>query len=331
MHVRHLDDEQLHKLLAVAGLAREQIAQITPLSGGTFNTVYRIALDDGSGAILKISPEPSVPILRYEQRIMQTEAFFCGMAQRCTAPVPTVLHAGFGQDVIDGDFLLLTQCPGDPWPALDQKLDDVTRSGLRHQLGQLVASLHKLTGTGFGYPTEAVGPLTSSWRRAFLGMIDAVLADAQRFAVALPRPADEIASVVTASSPVLDQVSTPVLVHFDLWDGNILLDLTGTEPRIGGVIDAERAFWGDPLADLVSLALLGDISTDSAFIAGYRAAGGHLNLDEPAAQRLAMYRCYLYLIMLVEAEPRGYTSAQRRWLADHVVPPLLAELRTLSG
>jgi aminoglycoside phosphotransferase (APT) family kinase protein len=328
---RHLGAEQLNKLLAVAGVEQERVAQITPLSGGTFNAVYRITLGGGGGAVLKVAPEPSVPILRYEQRIMQTEALFCGMAQRCAAPVPAVLHAGFDSGIIDGDFLLLTECPGDPWPAVEPKLDDGTRSALRSQLGQMVASLHRLTGTSFGYPTGAVGPLRSSWREAFLAMIHAVLADAGRFAAVLPRPADEIASLITANSPVLDQVSTPVLVHFDLWDGNILLDLTGAQPRIGGLIDAERAFWGDPLADLVSLALLGDISTDAAFLAGYRSGGGQLDLDESAARRLAMYRCYLYLIMLVEAQPRGYTSAQRKWLADRVVTALLAELRTLSG
>jgi aminoglycoside phosphotransferase (APT) family kinase protein len=330
-HARELRSEQVLELLAAAGIGADRVVQVAALSGGTYNTAYRIRLADGTGAVLKVSPEPSAPILRYEQRIMRTEALFCEMAQRCAAPVPAVLHAGFDTGIIEGDFILLAECPGDPWPDVDARIGASTRSGLRYQLGQMVASLHTLTGAGFGYPTQAVAPLTSSWRRAFLAMVDAVLADARRFAATLPRPADEIASTFEANSDALDQVPTPVLVHFDLWDGNILLDLADGEPRIGGLIDAERAFWGDPLADLVSLALLGDIATDAAFLAGYRAAGGRLVLDEPAARRLAMYRCYLYLIMLVEAEPRGYGDAARGWLAQRVVPQLLAELSTLSS
>ncbi len=331
VHSRRLDGEQLLKLVAAAGIGRDRILEIAPLDGGTYNTAYRIRCTDGSRAVMKVSPDPSAPTLRYEQRIMRTEALFCELAQRCDAPVPTVLHAGFDEGIIEGDYLLLSECPGEPWPSVARQIDQRANVDLRNQLGRMVASLHTLTGTGFGYPTGAIAPLSSSWREAFLAMVGALLADARRFAVELPRPADEFARAVAAASSVLDQVSTPVLVHFDLWDGNILLDLTGREPRIGGLIDAERAFWGDPIADLVSLALLGDIASDASFLAGYRAAGGQLVLDESATLRLAMYRCYLYLIMLVEAEPRGYTGAQRAWLAQRVVPALLAEFRALSG
>ena len=57
-----------------------------------------------------------------------------------------------------------------------------------------------------------------------------------------------------------------MLVHFDLWDGNILVESDPAGHRIGALIDAERAFWGDPLAEFVSLALFGDIERDTAFL-----------------------------------------------------------------
>ena len=76
--------------------------------------------------------------------------------------------------------------------------------------------------------------------------------------------------------------------------------------RIGALIDAERAFWGDPLAEFVSLALYGDIERDTAFLAGYRGAGGAVTFDIAARQRLSLYRTYLNLIMWVEAVPRGF-------------------------
>ena len=73
------------------------------------------------------------------------------------------------------------------------------------------------------------------------------------------------AAVLRAAAPALDEVTVPALVHFDLWPGNILVDRPADGPaRIGGLIDGERMFWGDPLADLVSLALLDDIRRDEA-------------------------------------------------------------------
>jgi len=313
-------------MLAEAGIAREQVAGVTPLEGGTFNDVSRVTLADGRQLILKVPPAPDVAGLTYERGILQTEALF----YRLAAPnrlVPAVVHAGFGSDSGAGDFLLMTELPGQPWPAAADRIGDKERGRLRGELGRVVAALHSMTGSGFGYPAQ---PLAATWRAAFRGMLDVVLADAERYRATLPRPAGEIRQLAARHESVLDEVTTPVLVHFDLWDGNILIDLDGGTPRIGGLIDAERAFWGDPLADFVSLALLEDIRRDEAFLAGYRAAGGPVTLDHSSPVRLALYRSYLYLIMLIEAVPRGYDGPRREQFARRVASALTAELELLG-
>jgi len=98
-------------------------------------------------------------------------------------------------------------------------------------------------------------------------------------------------------------VTTPVLVHFDLWQGNVFVD--PAESRVVGIIDPERAFWGDPVADFVSLALFGDIEDEPDFLAGY----GGVAFTPAMRYRFRLYRVYLYLIMIVEGAPRGYASA----------------------
>jgi aminoglycoside phosphotransferase (APT) family kinase protein len=218
----------------------------------------------------------------------------------------------------------MTELPGQPWPAVAGQIGD--RHRLRRELGGIVAGLHAMTGSEFGYPAW---PLTASWRTAFSSMLDTILAEADQYGVTLPLPTSEIRRRAARHESVLDDVTTPVLVHFDLWDGNILIDLANGTPRIGGLIDAERAFWGDPLADFVSLALLGDIRQDEAFLAGYHEAGGPARLDASSPVRLALYRSYLYLIMLVEAVPRGYGAPHREWLERRVAPVLAAELDLL--
>jgi aminoglycoside phosphotransferase (APT) family kinase protein len=231
---------------------------------------------------------------------------------------------------VDGDYLLMSELPGSPWHGLGP-LGPHDRQRLRYQLGTLVAELHTVTGSAFGYPEEPVAPLNPSWRAAFLAMVSAVLDDAERFSVGLPRPTAWIRDAVRATSAALDDVRTPVLVHFDLWDGNILLDVTSGSAEIGGLIDAERAFWGDPAADFVSLALFGDIERDAAFLAGYRAGGGQVEFGEPLRRRLRLYRIYLYLIMVVEATPRGYAGPEHDRMHRRVTGLLRAELDALDG
>lgn len=308
-------------VLEVAGVAPGTVASWTRLGNATFNTAYRIRLTSGAGLVVKVAPEPGAPAMTYEHDLLRAEAMFY-RAAAAAAPVPRVVAADFSRRALGGDFLVLSELPGESWHDRPPHAGD----RLRHQLGGIVARVHRCAGSGFGYPR---GELSGSWRAAFLAMVESVLGDAERFGVALPRPAGRFRDVLAEHAGALDQVTTPVLVHFDLWPGNILV----RPGRITGIIDAERAFWGDPLADMASLALFGDI--DEAFRTGYRAAGGVVPVGDSATSRLAMYRCYLYLIMLVEMVPRGHVGREHRAMTTlvgrHLVRALAAlERRTTS-
>lgn len=96
-------------------------------------------------------------------------------------------------------------------------------------------------------------------------------------------------------------------------------------------MDGERAFWGDPLAEMVSLSLLGDVANEPDLLRGYREAGGVFELNARTRARLALYRTYLYLIMLVEGVPRGYSGPEHERRSAQVGEELIAALDTLTG
>jgi aminoglycoside phosphotransferase (APT) family kinase protein len=217
---RHLDDAELADVLAASGISPGLLAERVELGEASYNTAYRLRLTDGSGLVLKIAPDPSMPGLSYERDLMRTETLFYRTA--VSLPVPQVVHADFSRELIDSDFLLMTELPGANWYGLRSSLADSDRDRLRRDLG------------------------------------------------------------------------------------NILLH----EGRITGIVDGERAFWGDPLAEMVSLALFASIEDDPAFLDGY----GGIDFTDSARRRLALYRTYLYLIMLVEGAPRGYSGPDREAL-----------------
>lgn len=172
-----------------------------------------------------------------------------------------------------------------------------------------------------------MGPPAPTWRAAFTTMTDAVLADADTYGARLPRPADRIRPLLAAAAPVLDDVTRPALVHFDLWQGNLLVDGEPGARTIGGIIDGERMFWGDPVAEFVSLALLGNLEEDKDFLAGYEEGSGRpMVFDASVRLRLALYRCYLYLIMLVETVPRRVPQEQLDRVWTEVGPHLVSAL-----
>ncbi|MFE9450917.1 phosphotransferase family protein [Streptomyces sp. NPDC006739] len=310
--------ERARQVLEKAGIPPARLAGVRPLGGGTYNTVEELRFTDGRRYVLKVAP--TAPGMRYEARLLAGEAEFSRVAAEAGVPAPRSVAL---DDSAEVRHLLQTACPGEPW---DDSLTDTERASLRAELGRHVARLHRMSGPGYGYPSGALGPLAPDWRTAFAAMTEAVLDDARRFGARLPRPVDAVARTVRAAYGVLDEVTVPRPVHFDLWPGNILVERAPGGLRIGGLIDGERMFWGDPLADLVSLALLDDIEKDGDFLTGYREAGGHVGFTPSERLRLALYRCYLYLIMVIETVPRAVGEDHVRWVEDVVAPELTAAL-----
>jgi aminoglycoside phosphotransferase (APT) family kinase protein len=323
-HRRFLTVDKLQRLLGRAGVG-SPLTGHELLAGGTFNSVYRLGFDDRPGLILKLSPDPSGAIMTYERGIVAAEAqFYATAGERAGLPVPEVIALlELGSELGGGEALLVTELAGVPWSGSGHP----ARGPLRAELGRLVAAMHQVTGTAFGYPSESTGPLTNTWATAFAAMMDAVLDDARRYGAELPVDPQRVRQALVDGASDLAAVREPVLVHFDLWDGNVLIDLTD-RPRISGIIDGERAMWGDPVMDFASLALLREIRDDADFIQGYQESGAVLALDPSARRRLLLYRVYLGLIMTVEPIPRGYRQSERE-LGAVVNQHLVADLAEL--
>ena len=263
------------------------LASHVELTEGMFNTAYRLTAADGRETVLKVAPPPDVPLLTYERDLMRTEALAFELMAAHGLPVPEVL-------LHEDGLLLMTALKGEPWSSARARLTDAEHGALRRELGAIVRELHAIRGDVFGY---VQGPNGATWRAAFTKMVDAGLADAERFGVELP----DVRAAVAARAHLLDEVTEPVLVHFDLWEANIFL----ADGHVEGIIDPERALFGDPLAEIATVALFADLDDD--FKAGYGVAG----FTEAEETRIALYRAYLCLVMIVEGVPRGYAGEER--------------------
>ena len=321
---RRLTSDDVATLVQASFGPHAEVADAAPLTGGGFAAVWRVRLADGRDTVLKVGPTSDARLLSYETGLIAAEAAYFHLVHDAgAAPVPEVLHHG-------EDWVFTGYLDGTALPALPDTADS---AGARHDAGAAVARIHRLTGDRYGYPGDRTHGAT--WRQAFTTVVDDLLADAAAWDVTLPVPADHVRDAVDRHAPVLDLVERPALLHFDLWDGNLLaaIDADGAT-RLTGLVDGERHLYGDVLLDLVSPCLLRRIEDEPEhpFLRGYvTETGVPFVVDATVRRRLTLYRLPLYLIMLIEIPSRGmagtYGDARRARLG----PLLESEVAVLDG
>lgn len=293
------------------------------LSGGMFATTYRVTLADGTRVVAKTAPTDTRRLLTHEHDLLRSEAEVYALAAGDPdLLMPRLLLTDFTRELLPTDVVVAAHLDGTPVLDLpDGELTEVDGTPvprgewpewLDHQLGALMARLHRISNDEFGYLNRDSGLRAASWADAFTLMVEAMLADAALWGVDVP--AEAVRRAIADHRGALDLVTTPSLVHADLWQGNLFVDAAAH--RLVGVIDPERALWADPLFDLIGNDQLGTGTVRPTLIAGHAAGGEHVLLGTPDGRvRHALYRLYMGLIQVTECVPRQFSGD---WLAPHL-------------
>ena len=221
------------------------------ISGGTFNTVYLINLETEQ-AILRIAPPATADLLWDDLALMRREyqirPFFAAIAPL----MPKIILADFTHQLIDRDYMVQSFIEGERWDYLEDELTVDENLALWRQLGQIVKRIHTTTGEWFGWPSP--GPQFSRWSELVIDRFERMAASMQQ--EQLDTTAfNTILGMVQSQSAWLDEIRQPCLLHGDLWLFNVIVSQHETGPQITGIIDADRAWWGDPMADMLMFLL----------------------------------------------------------------------------
>jgi aminoglycoside phosphotransferase (APT) family kinase protein len=287
------------------------------LGHGWCNVAYLLRLADGREVVMKIAPPPGVEVMTYEKDMLAGEVAVIRLVGGATSvPVPHVDHYDPSCEIIAAPWFLMTRVPGENFGEVSGSWPDERSQAVWRQIGAVNAELNTIVGDSFGrYGLPGV----RSWREAFTGILEDVLADGERRGVDLGWSYDEVRQSIADHQACLDAVTVPRFCEWDLWGSNVMVH----DDRITGIIDHERAFWGDPIMEAGFLAA-GSVSAGdpSGFLAGY--GRGPLTPDEFDRRRL--YNLHLFLIMVIETVYRAHTTTDQLDMARPALDRAMADL-----
>lgn len=280
--------------------------EIVELDGGFCNVVYLVPLID-EDVILKIAPSDLVEMMSYEERILETEVAVMGLMEKYTKiPTPRVLFFDDSKTICNSSYFFMSKSPGVTYNNLKKDLSDDQNESILQELGMYNKQINSIKGTYFGL----IGKTSSRFetcREFILSLFEMLIKDGRRKDSNLVHISyDNLWKLLTSCDEVFDEVITPRLVHWDLWDGNIFVQ----EGRISGIIDFERAFYGDILMED---AFSSFCEPSKVFLKAY----GKEEFTKNEKIRCTIYRLYRCIVMIVECDYRLYDSDwQYNWMID---------------
>jgi aminoglycoside phosphotransferase (APT) family kinase protein len=294
------------------------VASLSELSAGYSSVVHRIGLADGSVYVLKVAPDAAVQVMRFEVGVMAADVRVLRLVRALThLPVPAVICHDTSGSIIPNEYFIMQFMPGTSLLRLRGQLTANQNDTIQRQVGACLRKINNITGQRFGAFAHPEAP-GQSWRAAFRLMAADVLADGADKNVQLPIGYADVYALLAAHYDALDGVTTPQLVHWDMWDANVLLD--PATMQVTGLIDFECALWGDPLIEWNFAA------PSPAFLEGY---GRALPFTHAERTRRALYDVYLYLAMVIGCYYYEREDSLEPW-ARQKLAEALVHLQTIT-
>jgi aminoglycoside phosphotransferase (APT) family kinase protein len=252
------------------------------LAGGLYNSTYLVEITGRSCVILRVAPKLDKQ-LRLEWRLMRNEyaatPYFAPLAHM----IPRVLFADWSGELTARDYMFQTRLDGLPGVDGLKLYPRATWGTYYRQLGAITAEIHKIRGERFG-PVYSHG--FTKWSDSVLTLLADIIADMIEFRLDAHDVRQAFAAI-SLNSDLLDEITEPRLLHGDLWTSNVLLAEDGREPRIVGLLDHDRACWGDPAADWgFSVLASRPAEARAEFLSTY----GQIEVNEVAQWRSTVYR-----------------------------------------
>ncbi|MEA2063742.1 MAG: aminoglycoside phosphotransferase family protein [Gemmatimonadota bacterium] len=213
---------------------------------GKYNTTWFLEGAPQPLVLRVAPPDKREENLFYEYRMMHKEpGVHRALCEKTGAPVPEIVAYDFSRESLPRDFLLMQRMPGTPLSD-HHSLEPQDINETFFAVGRALKAVHAIHAESYGYlEAGSYRPMQpqSGWTSAFVIMWNRLLDDIEgcggytsQETVSMRRLLDGHITAFTRREPAS-------LLHMDVWAQNIL---AGTSGQLTGLLDWDRALWGDP-------------------------------------------------------------------------------------
>jgi aminoglycoside phosphotransferase (APT) family kinase protein len=291
-----------------------------PIRTGKHNTSYYVA-GAGDDLVLRISPPDDAGYLFYERRMMAQEPQLHTLLRAETSvPVAEIFDYDDSRTLLDRDYLLMERLPGQPLtdaPLAGEQLEKVFE-----QVGRYLRQMHALTADRYGYlGAHHPMPPQPTWVKAFTVMWNKLLDDIVACGGYTTEEADALRRLLDVYRPHFDRPVAASLLHMDVWSQNILVDKAG---RVTGLVDLDRALWGDPEIEFAVLDYCG--ISKPGFWQGYGLPRDTSYSAQIRARFYLLYELQKYIVIRIWRRNDPAEALQYKRQSFALVRPLVQAL-----
>lgn len=310
----------LSKILSLHNFYCDSFTRITT---GKFNESYICKLSNDKSrppvphntAVIRIAPPDDTGFIYYEKNMMAQEPELHQIIRKKTSiPVPEIFEFDNSRKIIDQDFLIEEYIPG---TALSEAwISPTARTKILKETGLYLRELHlSCTGDAYGYLGQhKCMEGQNDWVSAFRIMWNKLINDIVKCNVYDENESDDARKALDKHTELFKRDVPASLLHMDIWDQNIMIHENGS---ITGIVDWDRALWGDPEIEFAVLDYCG--FNTPAFWKGYGKTPENTKASRIRMMFYHLYEVQKYLIIWTLRRPNpSRVSSYKQYSLDKI-------------
>ncbi|MBR4966384.1 MAG: aminoglycoside phosphotransferase family protein, partial [Lachnospiraceae bacterium] len=271
----------------------KKIEDIKELTDGMCNVTYDITFEDVSESILKIASRDRRGNTSNEVNLMQAEIKAMKLvSENCSFKVADVWYYDTGKTVCDSDYFFMEKLQGDNFFLVREGMSEEVIATIDTEIGRISRELSNIRNSEFGFLGEdkRYDSLFGFVKQMLLNLI----LDAQKRGIDIIYDEQTFMEQLEKDKSAFETIRNASLVHWDMWEGNVFVKAG----HVSGIIDWERALWGDAFMD----DRFRMHNRGKHFLEGF----GQTSFSEDELKRLRWYDIILYLTMMIEVFYREF-------------------------